>query len=384
MINLNIPPSKLLLCYRVVRKLHFGNVGKKLFYWLNCKFNRPSAGIENKKDYLESVHKDVGSHSLCNNEIVTPSCDCQIIMPVYNTGKFLRESIDSVLSQVTKYTYHLVIVNDGSTDCSAEILADYASDSRVTIINQENKGVSDARNTALKTLFGRYITFLDSDDIMAPDAITNLLDAAYKYDADVVEGSYRRRKPDGRLFDGVKYDKESVVRKPNIQMRGVPWAKVYKAELWGNIKFPESYWYEDTIICGLILPLVTKYVQITDDVVYYTVNTESITFISNGKPKMLDNLYVTKSVLADAESIGLIKDNYEQYYRFFLYQTHINWDRTYLLGPDIEYLVFRETCALFDKYLPKDIETQGCYATMATALREHNYKLYRHSNIMGF
>lgn len=354
-------------------------------YWLNKKLNCPSSEIMATSDYtlrLDSLHKDVQSSALRRNEIVSPTCDLQIIIPVYNTGKFLRECLDSILSSVTKYTYHLVIVNDGSTDCSGEILSEYESDSRVTIINQENTGISGARNTGLKKIFGRYVTFVDSDDLLVPNAITNWLDAAYKYNADVVEGSFSRRRYNGKLFGGLKWDKETVENKSKMQ--GEAWLKIYKAELWQNIIFPEGYWYEDTIICGLIQPLVKKYVQIPDYVYYYTLNKSSISFNSHGKAKMLDNLYITKLVLNDADKLRLISSNYEHYYSFFLYQTHTNWYRTYLFGGGYEYLIFRELCALFNRYFPNDIESKSYLSRMVKALRENDFDSYRYSNFMEF
>ncbi len=375
----------LYVLYKAAKKLNMGKDCMSLVYWLNKYFNCPSSEILASSDYtfrLNSLHKDVQSSALRKNEIVSPTCDLQIIIPVYNVGEFLRECLDSILSSVTKYTYHLVIVNDGSTDCSGEILSEYESDSRVSIINQENLGLSGARNTALKKIFGRYVTFVDSDDLLAPNAITNWLDAAYKYNADVVEGSFLRRRCNGKFFGGLKWDKETVENKSKMQ--GVAWLKIYKAELWQNIIFPEGYWYEDTIICGLIQPLVKKYVQIPDYVYYYTLNKNSISFNSRGKAKMLDNLYITKSVLNDADKLGLISDNYEQYYSFFIYQAHTNWDRTYLCGGGYECLVFRELCALFNRYFPNDIESKDIPARMVKALNRNDFDSYRYSNFMDF
>ncbi|MBQ2886923.1 MAG: glycosyltransferase, partial [Alphaproteobacteria bacterium] len=87
-----------------------------------------------------------------------------VIMPVYNTASFLRKSIESVLNQ-TFINFELICVNDGSTDNSLDILNEYASrDSRIIIINQENMGLSCARNSGLEVARGEYIAFIDSDD----------------------------------------------------------------------------------------------------------------------------------------------------------------------------------------------------------------------------
>ena len=90
--------------------------------------------------------------------------DLMIIVPVYNVENYLRECLDSILSQKTQYSFCVVAVEDGSTDGSAAILKEYESHDHVRVIYQENKGLSGARNTAMKEIVGDYVYFLDSDD----------------------------------------------------------------------------------------------------------------------------------------------------------------------------------------------------------------------------
>ena len=105
------------------------------------------------------------------NLLPDPRCDLQIVIPAYNVESYLAKCMDSVLSQKTKYTYHVVLVDDGSTDATPAIADRYAADSRVTVIHQENRGFSGARNVGLSTLFGRYIMFVDSDDYLPQGAM---------------------------------------------------------------------------------------------------------------------------------------------------------------------------------------------------------------------
>ncbi|MFI3241776.1 MAG: glycosyltransferase, partial [Alphaproteobacteria bacterium] len=91
-----------------------------------------------------------------------------IIIPVYNVEKYLSQCLDSILNQ-TFNDWEAICVNDGSTDKSAEILTKYANkDSRIKVINQENYGVSSARNAAVKKITGEWTCFLDADDAFAP------------------------------------------------------------------------------------------------------------------------------------------------------------------------------------------------------------------------
>ena len=91
-----------------------------------------------------------------------------IVIPVYNAEKYLRACLDSVLAQTYK-NWEAICVNDGSSDNSAKILEEYAAkDARFHIINQQNSGVSTARNTGLRQTTGKYIYFMDADDIVSP------------------------------------------------------------------------------------------------------------------------------------------------------------------------------------------------------------------------
>ena len=95
-----------------------------------------------------------------------------VIIPVYNAEKWLEKSLDSIKNQTWKGEFEIIIVNDGSTDESAVIIDHYRQknpDQNITVINQENGGVSKARNTAMKMVKGDFIAFLDSDDEWLPE-----------------------------------------------------------------------------------------------------------------------------------------------------------------------------------------------------------------------
>ena len=92
-----------------------------------------------------------------------------VIIPVYNAEKYLKDCIESLLRQ-TLPELEFIFVNDGSKDTSAQIIASYqATDSRITLINQPNQGVSVARNNGIAAAQGDYIGFVDADDTIDPD-----------------------------------------------------------------------------------------------------------------------------------------------------------------------------------------------------------------------
>ena len=108
-----------------------------------------------------------------------------IVVPMYNSEKYMSECIDSVLNQDYK-NIELILVNDGSKDKTEKIAKDYAkNDKRVIVINQENKGVSEARNNGIKHSKGEYITFIDSDDFIEKDFISYYVSLIEKTNADI-------------------------------------------------------------------------------------------------------------------------------------------------------------------------------------------------------
>ena len=108
-----------------------------------------------------------------------------VIVPVYNTEKFLKNCISSIANQTYK-DLEIILVNDGSTDNSGKICDDFAQkDSRIKVIHQSNKGVGAARNAGLDVAKGAYIGFVDSDDILRPDMYEFLLNNLIVHNADI-------------------------------------------------------------------------------------------------------------------------------------------------------------------------------------------------------
>lgn len=140
----------------------------------------------------------LGAHGLNNfwgvdNESISESDPkLSVVMPVYNVSKYLDEALTSVENQTFR-DLEIICVNDGSTDNSLDILEDHAKrDSRIRIINQENQGVSEARNNGMRAAIGEYVYFFDSDDVLAPyimEKAVNLLD---EHGADAYEFKFLR------------------------------------------------------------------------------------------------------------------------------------------------------------------------------------------------
>lgn len=225
-----------------------------------------------------------------------------VIIPVYNAGKYLRLCLDSVINQTYK-ELEIIIVNDGSTDTSWEIISEYAArDTRIKAINQKNQGQSTARNNALKIATGDYYLFVDSDDYIVRDMIETLYKNLINYQADISVCAIRRSTENAHKEMQLKSSEEIEVADA-MQCVGYamdwnhfytysPCNKLFRAELFENITFAVGRIYEDiylnfellTKAKKIVLNNSEKYIQIIKD----TNSTTAAPF----SRKHLDRLYI--------------------------------------------------------------------------------------------
>ena len=168
-----------------------------------------------------------------------------VVVAVYNMEKYLCACVDSVLAQ-TEQRFELVLVNDGSTDASEEIIQEYIAKDpeRIRTIKKENGGLSSARNIALPTLRGKYVTFLDADDWLDKNYLKILSEKAEAEDLDMVCSGQHKVEQDGTILKTIHYTVENgqcLQRRLNIS------GKLYRTDYvhkW-NLTFPEGKTYED-------------------------------------------------------------------------------------------------------------------------------------------
>ena len=127
--------------------------------------------------------------------------DISIIVPVYNTEKYLHRCVDSILAQ-TFTDFELLLIDDGSKDNSGKICDEYAAkDNRIRVFHKENGGVSSARNLGLDNACGKYIIFMDADDYWYDaTALEQLYVTAETYDLDIIRGEYKAVDSNGNLL----------------------------------------------------------------------------------------------------------------------------------------------------------------------------------------
>ena len=174
-----------------------------------------------------------------------------IIIPVYNTEKYLEKCIKSVLNQSIK-NIEVILIDDGSTDGSGIICDKYAKiDNRIIVIHQENKGVSTARNAGIQKSTGEYIGFVDADDYIESNMFEILCNNINNCNSDIVICNYnliKKNKVQGKNFRNIK---EIITREKflynmaNNTFNGFLWNKLYKKSiiLKNNLKLDEKISY---------------------------------------------------------------------------------------------------------------------------------------------
>lgn len=242
-----------------------------------------------------------------------------IIVPVYNTEKYIEDCIKSVIHQ-TYLNWELVLIDDGSTDSSYLICKKYADeDSRICLYRQSNKGQGAARNYALSVCHGEYITYLDSDDMVHERLLEDLLNVCEESNADIVTAqidtfiSKPQYKTDENCMQAEYpggYFEHFIVEK-NWQNHVIT-SKLYKKKLILEISFPELRAIEDEFFLTDVFFKAEKVVSISS-VRYFYRQTENSTMRGGYNPHralIIDALLRRAEVCrnADMEQLANIVD----------------------------------------------------------------------------
>ena len=192
-----------------------------------------------------------------------------VVIPCYNVAPYLRRCLDSVINN-TYRDLQIICVNDGSTDETPEILASY-SDERITVISQQNQGLSPSRNVGIENAQGEFICFIDSDDWIHKEYFERLMEVQKKSQADIVVCPFMEISEfcDDAVVSEVKYTTNTFFDSfDGSMLYDAAWNKLYKADAIGDTRFVKVF-AEDQLFNSTLLITQKKAVCATIDTPMY-------------------------------------------------------------------------------------------------------------------
>lgn len=220
-----------------------------------------------------------------------------IIVPVYNVEKYIVNCIDTLLKQPITNS-EIILVDDGSPDKCGKICDEYAKlDKRILVIHKENGGLSSARNAGLDIAQGKYITFVDSDDIVSPNSyLENIKYMEEHEDVDILEfptfWNYGTDKAYLQILGPKTFSGTEEIF--TNWWRGTPitpavWNKIYKHHIFEKIRFPENHVFEDLYLITDFSKSANKVYLSTTGKYYYYLRENSISNCKYSFDKHIDH-----------------------------------------------------------------------------------------------
>lgn len=299
-----------------------------------------------------------------------------IIVPVYNTEKYLNRCIDSIIQAIklVKDKVEIIIINDGSKGNADEIIESYVKNFPDTIvyIKQENKGRGATRNVGISKARGKYISFIDSDDYIDKNMYLDMLSKLKSEDADIAICDFQNiiendKENSGRIeaknlnIEDNRFGCFDVLILPSCCN------KIISKELFNNVKFPEHINYEDlAIIPSIVLKakkivylpnMYYKYYQNSDSIMNKEYDTENLNLIDalEISLKNIDNLNLSKEDLKKAEYMLCTRRFYEELLEKIMFSNN----KKELVKGFCDRIQNIEKRLINNKYFIKEISTQG-------------------------
>ena len=209
-----------------------------------------------------------------------------VIVPVYRVEKYLPACIDSILNQ-TFTDFELILVDDGSPDRCPEICDETAKrDARVRVIHQANAGLSAARNAGIEAAHGAWLSFVDSDDYIAPHFYEKMYQTAQRTDADCVMCSVQNVDESGksidsalmRVADEVKTGQEVLqkIGRDDVTPYLTAWNKLYRRKLFNTLRYPAGRQNEDVFVFAELFCQVQRAACVAEPLYFYRKRIDSI------------------------------------------------------------------------------------------------------------
>ena len=208
--------------------------------------------------------------------------DISIIVPAYNAEKYIEKCLDSLINQ-TKKELEFIIVNDGSTDSTEDLVKKY-KDKRIKYFKNKNQGIGKTRNFGIEKATSKYIMFLDSDDYLAKNACEEMFNKAENNNLDVVVCDFYKEYDNGNIEEirTSDFEDSTLIENPDIITEYLcPWAKIYKRDLLikNKIRFVENLKYEDAPFVIEAYLKANKIGKVNECLNYYLIHGNSETTV---------------------------------------------------------------------------------------------------------
>ena len=232
-----------------------------------------------------------------------------VIVPIYNSEKYLKRCIDSLINQ-TLDDMEFILINDGSTDNSHSIIKSY-NDKRIKYFKRTNHGIGATRNFGIDKASGEFIGFLDSDDYVDHDMFFRMYNECIKNNLDIVVCDYCKESSTNKeVVNFNDFGITSLNDMPNLllDINLAPWNKIYKKSLFDkNTYYPINVKYEDTPFVALMLSKANRIGKINDPLYHYIVHSNSETTVVD--KRVYDIFKITDILLNDLGNNKFIKSS---------------------------------------------------------------------------
>lgn len=292
---------------------------KKCFFYCIIIFkikNKKVIDLPNKNNSLDNIYKKRNIQCFVNSRKFVSKYDLSIIVPLYNSEKFIANLLNILVNQISNYSYEVILVDDGSIDNTFKIVSEYRVkySKKIKVFKQKNCGISVARNVGINNANGKYIGFIDHDDFVSEFYVDKLLNIAYDNDADIVKCGTANIK-NGRIISKISKPEKKIFGKMNDSIFDYPsyiWGGIYKASLLSDVQFPEGCWYEDMITRIILYRKSKVFVNISEVLHYRNIHSNQANkkVWSNKDYKCLNQLYLIETLVTENDKHNLDNDVY--------------------------------------------------------------------------
>lgn len=242
------------------------------------------------------------------------------IVPVYNVERYLKRCLDSIIAQ-TYHDYEAILIDDGSTDSSGQLVDEYALTypDKMRVIHQKNAGLGGARNTGIEAAKGEYLIMVDSDDYISERMLETVDRYLTQYHNDILIFDFVMEEEDGsqtvqHLHGEIPY--MQITRQRFLQETPAAWNKIYKASLFKDtdVRYPGRIYYED-IATSPCLGLYASNIGVINESLYYYIQRESSIIHTKNTKRMTEICTAVKITLEYFKAQG----------KFEEYKSELEW-----------------------------------------------------------